>query len=46
MKTTVKLEPKDRTYLLKNGASPLTYFLASKDTPRKRLLYYDEESKY
>ena len=45
MKTTRKsvLEPKDRTYLLKNGASPLTYFLASKDTPRKRLLYYDEE---
>lgn len=46
MKTTRKsvLEPKDRTYLLKNGMNPLTYFLASKDTPRKRLLYYDEET--
>jgi hypothetical protein len=46
MKTTRKsvLEPKDRTYLLKSGANPLTYFLSSRDTPRKRLLYYDEES--
>jgi len=46
MKTTRKsmLEPKDRTYLLKNGMNPLTYFLASKDTPRKRLLYFDEET--
>ena len=46
MKTTRKsvLEPKDRMYLLKNDVSPLTYFLASKDTPRKRLLYYDEET--
>jgi hypothetical protein len=46
MKTTRKsvLEPKDRTYLLKNGKNPLTYFLASKDTPRTRLLYFDEEA--
>ena len=46
MKTTRKsvLEPKDRTYLLKNGSSPLTYFLASRDTPRRRLLYYDEDA--
>jgi len=46
MKTTRKsvLEPKDRTYLLKDGKSPLTYFLSSRDTPRTRLLYYDEET--
>lgn len=40
----VKLEPKDRTYLLKGKISPLSYFLASRDTPRKRLLYFDEET--
>jgi len=40
----VKLEPKDRVYLLKGGASPLSYFIASKDTPRRRLLYYNEET--
>jgi hypothetical protein len=40
----VKLEPKDRIYLLKGGASPLSYYIASKDTPRKRLLYYNEET--
>jgi hypothetical protein len=46
MKTTRKsvLEPKDRTYILKDGKSPLTYFLSSRDTPRSRLLYYDEET--
>ena len=46
MKTTRKsvLESKDRTYLLKNGVNPLTYFLSSKDNIRKRLLYYDEET--
>jgi len=37
------LEPKDRVYLLKSEKQPLSYFIASKDTPRKRLLYYDEE---
>ena len=40
----VKLEPKDRTYLLKLQEAPLSYYIAHKDTPRKRLLYYDEES--
>jgi hypothetical protein len=40
----VKLEPKDRTYLLKINNAPLSYFIAHKDTPRKRLLYYNEET--
>ena len=40
----VKLEPKDRTYLLKLQEAPLSYYIAHKDTPRKRLLYYDEET--
>jgi hypothetical protein len=38
------LEAKDRIYVLKSEKTPLTYFLASKDTPRKRLLHYDEET--
>jgi hypothetical protein len=33
----VKLEPKDRTYLLKLQEAPLSYYIAHKDTPRKRL---------
>jgi len=40
----VKLEAKDRTYLLKIENAPLSYFIAHKDTPRKRLLYYNEET--
>ena len=40
----VKLDPKDRIYLLKGDASPLSYYIASKDTPRRRLLYYNEET--
>lgn len=40
----IKLEPKDRTYLLKIQEAPLSYYIAHKDTPRKRLLYYDEET--
>jgi len=40
----VKLDPKDRIYLLKGEASPLSYYIASKDTPRRRLLYYNEET--
>lgn len=40
----VALAPKDRLYILKNNSSPLAYYIASKDTPRKRLLYYDEET--
>ena len=39
----VKLESKDRTYLLKGDSAPLTYFILSRDTKRKRLLYFDEE---
>ena len=39
----VKLDSKDRTYLLKNDAAPLTYFILSRDTKRKRLLFFDEE---
>ena len=31
------LEPKDRIYLLKGEKQPLSYFIASKDTPRKIL---------
>lgn len=40
----VKLEPKNRTYLLNMRNTPLSYFIAHKDTPQKRLLYYDEET--
>jgi hypothetical protein len=36
-------EVKDRTYLLSNGRSPLTYSIANKHTPRRPLLYIDEE---
>lgn len=39
------LELKDRTYRLKNGASPLSFIMSSRDTNRKRLLYFDEETK-
>jgi hypothetical protein len=40
----VKLEAKDRTYILKIKNAPLSYYIAHKDTPRKRLLYYNEET--
>ena len=40
----VKLDAKDRTYLLSTNEAPLSYFIAHKDTPRKRLLYYNEET--
>ena len=40
----VNLEPKDRIYLLKTNKQPLAYYVSSRDTPRKRLLYYDEET--
>lgn len=40
----VKLESKDRIYLLKSDTTPLSYYIASKDSPRKRLLYFDEET--
>jgi hypothetical protein len=39
-----KLEAKDRTYLLKTQEAPLSYYIAHKDTPRKRLLYYNQET--
>ena len=38
------LEPKDRVYLLNSDKQPLSYFIASRDTPRSRLLYYDEDN--
>jgi hypothetical protein len=40
----VKLEAKDRTYLLKTSEAPLSYYIAHKDTPRKRLLHYNQET--
>jgi hypothetical protein len=40
----VKLEAKDRTYILNMSESPLSYYIAHKDTQRKRLLYYNEET--
>lgn len=43
LKVLPKLEPKERTYVLKGDVSPLSYFLQSRDTNNKRLLYYDEE---
>ncbi len=40
----IKLDPKDRIYVIRNNESPLSYYIASKDTPRRRLLYYNEET--
>lgn len=34
---------KDRTYLLTNGREPLTFSIANKHTPKRPLLYIDEE---
>lgn len=39
-----KLEKKDRTYLLCGDLQPLSLFIASRDSQRKRLLYFDEEN--
>tara|TARA_R100001163_G_C5008888_1_gene155487 strand:+ start:21 stop:851 length:831 start_codon:yes stop_codon:yes gene_type:complete len=39
-------EIKDRLYYLKGMGSPLTYVLTSKSTPRKPLLWFDEEKGY
>ena len=39
-------EIKDRLYYLKGMGSPLTYVLTSKSTPRKPLLWFDEENGY
>lgn len=35
---------KDRTYILSNGAAPLSMYIASKDKRRSRLLYKDPET--
>lgn len=34
---------KDREYILVGSSTPISYSILSKDTPRKRLLYFDEE---
>ena len=39
-------EVKDRQYYLAGDKSPLTYVLTSKSTPRKPLLWFDEEKGY
>ena len=39
-------EVKDRQYYLKGTNEPLTYVLTSKSTPRKPLLWFDEEKGY
>jgi hypothetical protein len=39
-------ELKDRQYYLTGDKSPLTYVLTSKSTPRKPLLWFDEEKGY
>tara|TARA_R100000329_G_scaffold32963_1_gene30630 strand:+ start:194 stop:1000 length:807 start_codon:yes stop_codon:yes gene_type:complete len=41
-----KWEMKDRMYYLKGRGEPLTYVLQSKSTPRKPLLWFDEELGY
>ena len=49
-KTEVKNIPgweiKDRQYYLVNQREPLTYVLSSKSTPRKPLLWFDEDKGY
>ena len=39
-------EMKDRFYFLKGVTEPLTYVLSSKSTPRKPLLWFDEDKGY
>jgi hypothetical protein len=39
-------EIKDRQYYLRGNSNPLTYVLTSKSTPRKPLLWFDEEKGY
>ena len=43
---TIKWEIKDRLYYLINHREPWTYVLSSKSTPRKPLLWFDEEKGY
>ena len=40
-----KWEYKDRTYLLKGEIAPLTYTIQTRHTPRKPLLYWDDDKK-
>ena len=39
----MKIELKDRVYVLKSQTTPLSYMLISRNTKRKPLLYFDEE---
>ena len=39
-----QVDKKDRTYLLSGDLQPLALFIASRDSQRKRLLYFDEEN--
>ena len=43
---TINWEIKDRFYNLKDQGEPLSYVLTSKSTPRKPLLWFDEEKGY
>jgi len=43
---TPKWEIKDRQYFLKGLGEPLTYVLQSKSTPKKPMLWFDEEKGY
>ena len=43
---TINWEIKDRQYYLINQREPLTYVLSSKSTPRKPLLWFDEDKGY
>ncbi len=42
----MKLEQKDRTYILTTKTPPLSTYIASKDSPSFRLLHFDEEKGY
>lgn len=46
VKNTPDWEIKDRFYFLKGLNEPLSYVLTSKSTPRKPLLWFDEEKGY
>ena len=46
MENNKKWEIKDRTYILSQGLKPLTLRLQSKSSPRRPLLWFDEEAGY
>ena len=46
MEKNRKWEIKDRTYILSQGLKPLTLRLQSKSSPRRPLLWFDEEAGY